>query len=487
MFLVMGVTLYTSRVVLNALGISDFGIYNLIGGFIAMISFLNGAMAAATQRYLSYDIGTGDMVKLKKTFSATLTVHLGISLIVLLLAETVGLWYINYRMIFPSERLYAVNVVYQLSLLTFLINIIQVPYNALILARERMHIYAFVSIIEVVLKLTIAFVLIKWGGDKLILFGGLSLLLAVIIRLMYQLYCKKSFPESKYKFEYDPEYFKELISFSGWNMFGAMSLVLKNQGVNIVLNLFFGTVVNAAYGIAMQVQSAVTQFVTNFQVALNPQIIQNYASDQKDKSLKLIYMGGKFSFFIMLIIVAPLLENIEFVLVLWLKNVPDYTTIFLQISLIAILIDTISGPFMTGIQASGNIKTYQIVVGGINIISLPIIYYLLKSGANPSIPFLVLAMFSVCSFFLRLYFLGKSFVIDSFLFIKTILFRIIFISVIVYGIGTLLDIYFVEQGFFKLICTTIIFTICICLLVIFIGVDKNERNLIKQLISSKFK
>ncbi|MFA4980380.1 MAG: MATE family efflux transporter, partial [Sphingobacterium sp.] len=263
----MGVTLYTSRVVLGALGVSDYGIYNVVGGIVAMMAFLNSAMATATQRYLSYDIGRNNPLQLQKTFSATLTVHYFIAFLIFVVGETIGLWYINYKMNYPIERTFAVNVVFQFSLFTLFLDIIQVPYNALILARERMNVYAYVSILEAVLKLLVAYLLLWYGMDKLILYSILTFCLVFIIRNIYKFYCKRNFQESKFKFEYDRQYLVELVSFSGWNLFGTMSLVFKNQGINMVLNLFYGTFVNAAYGIAMQLQGAVNQFVSNFQVA----------------------------------------------------------------------------------------------------------------------------------------------------------------------------------------------------------------------------
>src|SRR5690554_3558665 len=306
MFLIMGITLYTSRVVLQQLGISDYGIYSLVGGIVTMVGFFNAAMSSATQRYLSVDIGKNDEIQLQKTFSATLTIHIGIGVMVLIIAETIGLWYINYKMIFPQDRLFAVNIVYQFSILTFLLNIIQVPYNALIIARERMNIYAYVSILEAGLKLAIVFLLVL-GTDKLILYAILTFVVALIIRLIYQVYCRRQFQESRYKFEYNKAYYKELISYSGWNLFGNIAAVAKGQGVNIVLNLFFGTVVNAAYGITNQVYSAVNMFVSNFQLALNPQIIKNYSQGNLEQSHYLILQGSKFSFYLLLIIVTPIL------------------------------------------------------------------------------------------------------------------------------------------------------------------------------------
>src|SRR5690606_24249295 len=267
--LVMGVSLYTSRIILQQLGISDFGIYTLVGGIVAMFSFFNSAMSSATQRYLSYYIGKEDECKLKKTFSATLTIHFGIALLFFILAETLGLWYVNYKMVFPADKTYEVNVVYQFSILTFLLNIIQVPYNALIIARERMKIYAYMSVLEALLKLSTVFYLMWLSTNKLISYAILLFVVSFIIRIFYQIYCRREFQESKYIFFYDKCFFIELVSYSGWNLFGNIAAVAKGQGVNIVLNLFYGTVVNAAYGISNQLVSAVNMFVVNLQMAFN--------------------------------------------------------------------------------------------------------------------------------------------------------------------------------------------------------------------------
>jgi len=271
----MGITLYTSRIVLEELGVSDYGIYNLVGGIVAMIGFFNGAMSTATQRYLSHDIGKGNYQQLKKTFSATLTVHFGIAILGLILAETLGLWYVNYK------QTYAVNVVFQFSILTFLLSIIQVPYNSLIMAHERMKVYAYMSILEAILKLGAVFTLMLISTNKLVIYAGLTFVVSLVVRILYQMYCRKEFEESKYHFAYDGLYFRELISYSGWNLFGNIAAVAKGQGLNLVLNLFFGTVVNAAYAITNQMASAVNLFASNLQMAFNPQIPRKSSANTK--------------------------------------------------------------------------------------------------------------------------------------------------------------------------------------------------------------
>lgn len=481
----MGVTLFSSRVILGALGVSDYGIYNVVGGIVAMMSFLNSAMAGATQRYLSFDIGKGDINSLQKTFSATLSVHFLIAFIVFLLGETIGLWYINYKMVYPPERAIAVNIVFQFSLLTLFLDIIQVPYNALILARERMNVYAYVSILEAGLKLVVAFSLLWFGVDKLILYSILTFCLVFIIRNIYKYYCKRNFPESKYKFEYNKSYFVELISFSGWNLFGTMSLVTKNQGVNMILNLFFGTMINASYGIAMQVQGAVTQFVSNFQTALNPQIIQNYASGNKEKSVSLMFLGAKFSFLLMMILVFPLIFNVETILKIWLGQVPEYTSLFIKISLITILIDSLSGPLMTGILATGKIKYYNVIIGSFNILTLPCSYILLKFGFPPTVAFQILLTFSIFSFLLRFFLVKKEFQINISDFLKKVFLRITAtVGFLILCIYLLSKSEFLMENIFinvPIIILSAIFAI------FFFGISYNERGHILSLLRSKIR
>lgn len=484
----MGVTLYTSRVILNALGVSDYGIYNVVGGIVAMFGFINGAMASSTQRYLSFDIGKGDFAALKKTFSASLTVHLVIAIGVVLIGESLGLWYVNYKMVFPPERLLAVNVVYQFSLLTLFLDIVQVPYNALILARERMNIYAYISVFEAILKLFVAFSLLYFGFDKLILYSILTFLVAFVIRLSYQIYCRKSFAESRYRFDYDPIYFKELVLYSGWNLIGALSLIGKNQGVNIVLNLFFGTIVNAAYGISMQVQAAVTQFISNFQSALNPQIIQNYAANKKERSLQLIFLGAKFSFFVVQVLAVPILINIDFILKTWLgASLPDYTTQFLKISLIILMIDSISGPISTGLLATGRIKYYQMIIGGLNL-TIPVLVYLFYLKYKyPEKGFYVLMVLSVLSLVLRLVFLRRSFRFSNLDLFKRLFAPIFSISVTGYFSTIIIENVIIGTNLFHFLLSTVLFVFIQSFSIFMVGLNNEQRKSILKFLGKRFR
>lgn len=486
MFLIMGVTLYTSRIILNALGVSDYGLYTIVAGIVAMFGFINGAMTSSTQRYLSFDIGKKDDEQLKKTFSTSLIIHFIIGVLVLLVGETLGLWYINYKLVYPEDRTFAVNVVFHFSLLTLFFNIIQVPYNSLILARERMNIYAVVSILEAALKLLIAFVILHYGDDKLILYGGLTFIVTFVIRMIYLIYCRLNFKESKYRFNFDKSYFKEIISFSGWNMFGSFSLVAKNQGVNIVLNIFFGTVINAAYGLAMQVQGAVTQFITSFQSALNPQIVQSYASGNHDRSTNLIFLGSKFSFLLIFLIAFPVITNLELLLELWLGDtVPVHTIQFIKIGLIAILVDSLSGPIMTGIQATGKIKFYQIIVGSFNLITPILVYIFFKNGFSPIIAFQVLLGFSIVSLILRLLFLKALYGIVLTTYFKEVILSVSLIVSLLMGLFAIISRLIAVNSLWTLIICVALFEIFSIIVIFFVGLKRVQRISISKFIERR--
>lgn len=487
MFLITGVTLYTSREVLNLLGVSDYGIYNLVAGIVAMVGFFNSAMATATQRYLSFDIGNNDIHKLSKTFSISLTIHFGIAILVLLLAETIGLWYVNCKMVLPEDRLYAANIIYQFSVFSFFVKIIQVPYNALIIARERMKVFAFVSILEAILKLGAVFLLFSFGTDKLILYGFLSFIVVLLIRVIYQIYCRKKFVESKFKLQYDKTYFKELLIYSGWNLFGNLAAVARGQGNNLVLNLFFGTIINAAYGVTMQVQSALRVFVNNFQLAANPQIIKSYAQNDLQRTYRLIFQSSKFSFFLTLLIILPIWYNIEFILNIWLIQVPKYTNDFIRLLLMVMLIDSMSGSLMTGVQATGKIKWYQIIVGTLVFLNLPISYFLLKVFFfPPTIVFKVMIVVSVITLFFRLYFLKKTLYFPVFHYFKKVLTPIILVfSLTITVLFYVFSLIHVENLWINFILRTLLIVAINISVVTLLGLTKSEKKFIKNIFLRK--
>lgn len=487
MLLVMGVSLFTSRIVLRELGISDYGIYSLVGGIVALFGFFNAAMSSATQRYMSFDIGKGSE-RLRKTFSASLTIHAVIAILVLLLAETIGLWYVNYKMVFPVERSFAVNAVYQFSIFSSLLGIIQVPYNALIIARERMNVYAYVSIIEVILKLIIVFMLVYFGNDKLITYAVLTFAVSLVIRIIYQVYCRRQFPESLYRFEYDKEYYRELMNYSGWSLFGNIAAMARGQGINVVLNLFFGTVVNAAYGVSIIVQGAVQGFVSNFQVAVNPQIIKNYAQGDLKAMQLLIFRASKLSFFLLFILSFPIIMNIEYILNLWLSEVPKHTSTFIQLGFIYLLIDSISYSLIIAVQATGKIKQYQIFIGSFIFLSLPLSYVVLKLGGPPESVYYVLITVTLLTLVFRMFFVKKLLDFSPVIFFNNVIAPIIVTCLLVVGAEELLTHLLISEkatNFIELILLSLIYIAITGLTILFVGVQSAERKALWALVKRK--
>lgn len=477
MLLTMGVTLFTSRIVLNALGVHDYGVYSVVGGIVTLFSFFNSAMTSATQRFLTFDIGMNDLEQLKKTFNATLNIHIAIGVFFLLLAETLGLWFVNNKLNLPLERMAAVNWVYQFSILTFLVGTIQVPYDALIIAREKMNVYAYMSIVEVFLKLIIVYVLVVFDIDKLIFYSFLLFLISFISSNAHKIYCKIYFEETKYKFYYEKELYGKLISFSGWSLFGNIAGVARGQGSNILLNIFFGTVLNAAYGISMQVQSAVQIFVTNFQMAVNPQIIKQYALGNKEQSLNLIFQSSKFSYFLMFIIACPIIYNIDFILQLWLKNPPRYTSEFIVLCLINILIDCVSGPLVTGAQATGVIKWYQITIGTFIFLCLPISYLFLKSYKDPTVIFIVIIVINTVTLLGRLLFLKFLINLNIQPFLLKVLSKILIVTFILL-LSSHYIVISISNPYLNFFVKSLFLTSINLISIYFIGLNNSERNFI---------
>lgn len=481
MLLTMAVALYTSRIVLNTLGVEDFGIYNVVGGFVTMFGFLNSAMASATQRFLSFEIGRKDLKQLMNVFSMSVNIHFIIAFIILIFAETVGLWFVNTQLTIPTERMIAARWVFQFSILTLLVNMVSVPYNAIIIAHERMNVFAWVSIIEVSLKLLIVFMLVWFGFDKLKMYAVLMFGVALIIRLIYGMYCSKRFSESRFRFYWDKPLFKTLTSYASWNLWGNAAGVIMGQGVNILLNIFFGPVVNAARGIAYQIQGAVNQFVLNFQMAMNPQIIKSFAANDLKYMHHLIFRGAKHSFFLLFTLSLPIILETEIILKLWLKIVPEYTVIFTRLVIINILIDSISGPLMTAAQASGNIKMYQGVVGGLLVFNLPVSYLFLKFGFTPEITLYVSIGISIIALFSRLIIISPLVKLNIFNYLKEVVFRILSVAVIAMIIPIIIITNF-HEGFSRLVITGFSSLILVGITIYFVGLGKSEQLFVNRKI-----
>lgn len=384
MGIVMFVTFWTSRIVLEKLGVDDFGIYSVVGGVVVLFTFLNNALLGATQRFLNFELGKKDFERLRSVFSTSVFIHFCIALLVLILTETLGLWFLNTQMNIPEVRIVAANWVYQFSVVGTCLGIIRSPYNAAVIAYERMSFLAGLSIAECLGKFGILFLLGLGFADDLVFYAGLMLGVITLVALVNWLYCRFSFPEiTKLSFPRDKKLFREILSFSGWQLISGIAILSSRQGVNMLVNIFCGVAVNAALGLANQVSAAVYQFVGNFQTAFSPQITKSYAENDKAYFMNLIFRSSKISYFMMLVVALPVWLNTDFLLHLWLAEVPNYTEAFVKLIIVFTLIDALNGPLWMSIGATGNIKAYSICVSSLNFLNLPFAYLVLRVGMTP--------------------------------------------------------------------------------------------------------
>jgi len=389
LFVLLIVGLYTSRIILDGLGVVDFGLYGVVGSLVFIFTFVSGALASSASRFIAVEIEVGSQESQRKVFSMTLNIHLIIAVIVLLLSETVGLWYLNNKMVIPEERMYAASIVYQLSCASAILSLLVVPYRALIIAAERMNAFAYLSIVEVFAKLAVAFSLYFEGPDKLILYGIMLFIIQAGINILYLVYCRRSFIISKFCKVWDKLLFKDMIAFSGWSTCSYVSGSVVNQGYNLILNLFCGPVVNAARSMAYQVQTKVLEFATNFQIALNPQIFKNYAAEDIRRVEELVEMSLKVSFSLMFIMLFPILVNIKGILSIWLVEVPQDTDIFVVIICLTAIFAAMSNPLGVVAEAANMLKKYNLITIPIFVLALPVSYACLYFGLPPYSVFIV--------------------------------------------------------------------------------------------------
>lgn len=474
MFLMMAISLYTSRVILNALGVEDYGIYNVVGGVVLMFTILSGSLSAAISRFITFELGTGNIEKLKMVFSTSINVQLILILIITVLLETIGLWFLNYKMVIPAERITAANWVFQFSIITFAVNLWSVPYNAAIVAHERMSAFAYISIFEAVAKLIIAFVIMKNPIDRLVYYGLLLLIIGLIQRFLYTIYCKKHFEECSYKRIFDKNLTKEMLSFAGWNFFGAGSWQLMTQGVNLLLNLFFGVTVNAARGIANQVDNAIMQFVNNFTTALNPQITKSYASNNRDYMYSLMFRGAKFSYFLMLFFAIPIMCETDYIFQIWLGIVPDYAVSFARLALVVSMIHVLSNTMVTAMLATGDIKKYQLIVGGFGMLVFPLAWLFFYIGLPPETAYLSTVIIFTCQLICRLKLMREMVGMNPKDFLKEVLLKILLVTMCSATLPVLLTIT-LDDGLMRFLAVGTASVIGSVISMYFIGMNESER------------
>lgn len=486
---VMLVTLYTSRVILNTLGVSDFGIYNVVGGVVAMFSVISGSLSSSISRFITYELGHGDINKLKRIFSTSVNIQIGISLVILILAEIFGVWFLNTKMNIPTNRLIAANWVLQCSLISFIINLISVPYNACIIAHERMSAFAYISILETVLKLVVVYMLLISPYDKLITYAILLVIVSLIIRLIYGWYCNRNFSESRYKFVYDKPLIKEMTGFAGWSFFGNGAYMLNTQGVDMLINIFFGVTLNAAKGVASQVQNAVMQFVNNFTVAVNPQITKSYAAGDMEYMYKLVCRGARFSYFLLLIFIIPIVCEADYILRLWLKTVPEYAPVFLRLTLFGSLMTLLGNSMITAVSATGDIKRYQLWVTIVGCLVFPLTWMAFQFGLPPETTYIIYIAIYFLLNFVRLHIVKDLLKFPVKLYLTDVMGRILAVSIISF-ILPLLVISNFEQSFLRLCISCIIGITSTVLTILWLGLETSERKIIYNkltLLRLKFK
>ena len=482
MLLMMFVTLFTSRVVLDKLGVTDYGIYNVVGGVVAMLGFLNSSMSNAVQRYLSFEIGKNNEAGVNRIFNVSLFAHAGIAVFVFVVMEIVGVWYLNTHMNIPAERMDAANWVLQCSIFTTLFTIVQVPYNAIIISKEQMGIYAYISILEVVLKLLVVYMLAIGNFDKLKLYSVLIMVVTIGIVMIYRFYCTRKYKEAKFKFIKDWNLLKQIVGFASWNMLGELAWVFTGQGVNIILNSFFGPVVNAARGLAEQVNGAVNRFVANFQTAVNPQLIKNYASDQLGEMKTLLFRSTRFSYYLLLALSLPIILKMDFILHLWLKEVPDYTTGFCQLVLVSSLVSTLSNLLAQVARAYGKIRNYQIIVSIFLFLNFPLSYIVLKFGGSPLSTMFVNIGINAMLLFVRLRLTNRMIQMTYGSFIRNVLFPVIIVTAVALVIP--LTIYFMlDNSIISFIIVCLVSFVSVGVSIYALGMNANERLYILAAIS----
>ena len=485
MMLVMGVAFYTSRVILHILGEDDWGIYLAVGGIVGMLSFLNSALSTGSSRFLTFELGTGNFEKLKKTFSTVLTVHIIIAAIVVIVAETAGLWFLYNKLGVPPERMNAAVWVYHLSVLTVVVTLTQVPYSASVIAHEKLNIFAYTSIIEVALKLGLVYLLLLGGIDKLILYAILICIVTVGMALFYRFYCISQFKETHYKFTIDRDILKSVFGFSGWSLFSSISIALNSQGTVVITNMFFGPAVVTARGLAIQVSMAVSQFLSNFRIAVNPQIVKKYAAEDYIGSKQLLLNSTKFSFYLMFLLGLPIILLAEPLLRLWIGEYPEYSVIFLQLIIIQSLFSVFDTSFYTALYAKGRLKENALISPMLGFIQFPIIYLLFRMGYSPVVlSYAGIIVYAILGLIIKPILICK---ITNYTFrdVMSVFIPCLKVCLVATPIPVLLN-HYLDRGLLSFFIICAVSTICVLTVVFFLGLNDQMRHKVICITREKF-
>ncbi len=482
--LILLVSLYTVRIVLKALGAEDYGIQNVVGGVVVMLSFFSNTMSASSMRFFAFEIGKKNYVRLNHFFNLTALIYFALGGLILIFSETIGLWFVKTQMVIPENRMAAAMWVYQFSVASFIFQLFVTPYRSIIIAYEEMSIYAYVSVLEAVLKLVTVYVLLIVEADKLKAYAVLLFLTILISSAVYILYSSYKYKVCKLSFFWDSAMFNELISYSGWSFFGALAGMIKDQGINILLNLFFNPAVNAARGVAYQVNSALNLFTTNFFQAVRPQITKSYAAGENREMMALVFRSSRFCYYLIMLFAVPILFETPHILSLWLGEIPEHTVLFTRLVIITAMLESFSYPLITAVSATGNIKLYQVVTGGVLILNLPFSYVFLRLGYPPEATMYVVIGTAILSQISRVLFVSKMHKMSIKDYITETLLVTLLVTILT-GVPPYIVTLFMKESFVRLLILTGVF-FCFTLPVLyFIGITSVERDMLQFIIKQK--
>ena len=486
MIITMLVTLYTSRVILQVLGIDDFGLYGAVAGVVGMLIFLNGALSTGTSRFLTFELGTGDFEKLKKTFSTLLSVHIILAIVIVILAETVGLWFVYHKLSIPADRMDAALWTYHISVFATFILIMQVPYSASVISHEKMNIFAYASIVDVVLKLCIVYLLSVGNMDKLILYALLMCVVSIGMGLFYMLYCISHFKETRYTFMFDKNIFKSVAGFSAWSLISGLAIALNTQGTVILTNIFFGPAVVTARAISVQVNSAANQFVSNFRTAVNPQIVKQFAAEDYGESKKLLLNSTKFSFFLMLLLGLPIILLAEPILHIWLEEVPEYAVIFVQLIIIQSLFSVFDTSFYTALFTKGRLRENALISPLLGFIQFPVIYLLFKKGYSPIVmSYAGIIVYALLGLVIKPVLICKI-VNYTFRDITSVFMPCLKVCIVAVPVPVLVH-YYLDNSLINYFAVCVVSAICVLTAVYYLGINRQMRHKIMFVVKDKIR
>lgn len=487
MLFLIGIQLFTVPIVLKNLGVVDYGIYHVVGGFVTLFSFMGNALSSGSQRFISYSLGKNDEKSLKIVFQTTLSIYIGIAILMFLILEIAGYWFLNNKMTIPPERLYSANIVLQLSIASFIVNLISIPYNATIVAHERMSIYAYVSVADGILRFLAAIALVYILTDKLVCYSVLLFLISLLIRLIYQIYCKKNFYECHgWRFTFNKKYGKDMLNYFSWNIVGSMANIFKTQGINIIGNLFFGPILNAAHSVAQQIAGVLSQFINNLYISTRPQMTKLYANANEDEMWQLTFRSAKLAFYLLMIISVPILIESDFLLHAWLKDVPDYTIEITRLMIISLLIETLVNQIIGVFQAENKIKKYQLFSSTILLLIVPISYIILKLNVGFELtPYIVSIGASFLFSISILYIAMKEIDLNVGAYIKNVVVRECIVFILVY-VFVKFSITKIELSWIHLILTVLLSCFYSVLFVFLVGLDSEERQFVRKYLKKTY-